>query len=305
MVNGERGSTLRRVAGLVAGVGVLGLLLGGVATATIPTSTTGQVAACYRVSGGALRVIDVQKKQKCVAGERLLTWGPSYVWRGAYNPRLAYPAGSVVVSSGSSYVARVAVPKGRAPSGTGTASWGLLAAAGLTGPSGPQGPAGPKGDSGPAGPAGASTTGPTGPVGPAGPAGVKGATGPAGPAGGPIPSGQTVTGMALWTYPTSGAGSHTQTIQLPGDPGKALGSTDVNFRAWPPYTDDGDPTCTGYWNAPTAPPGKVCLYLAGLDSETSQLSASGFNYRQPAFWVRWYDPGNGVLIHLSWAYTAP
>ena len=87
MVNGERGSGLRRVAGLVAGVGALGLLLGGVATATIPTSTTGQVAACYRVSTGALRVIDVQKRQRCARGERLLTWGPSYVWRGAYNAR--------------------------------------------------------------------------------------------------------------------------------------------------------------------------------------------------------------------------
>ena len=87
MVNRERGSRLRRVAGLVAGVGVLGLLLGGVATATIPTSTTGQVAACYRVSSGALRVIDVQKKQRCVAGERLLTWGPSYLWRGASTRR--------------------------------------------------------------------------------------------------------------------------------------------------------------------------------------------------------------------------
>ena len=127
MVNGERGSGLRRVAGLVAGVGALGLLLGGVATATIPTSTTGQVAACYRVSSGALRVIDVQKGQRCGAGERLLTWGPSWVWRGAYNPKAAYAPGSVVVVNGSSYVARVAVPKGRAPSGTGTSYWGLLA----------------------------------------------------------------------------------------------------------------------------------------------------------------------------------
>ena len=81
-------------------------------------------------------MIDVQKKQRCVAGERLLTWGPSYVWRGAYNARVAYPAGSVVVSNGSSYVARVAVPKGRAPSGTGTSYWGLLAAAGVTGRAG-------------------------------------------------------------------------------------------------------------------------------------------------------------------------
>ena len=157
MVNRERGSGLRRVAGLVAGVGALGLLLGGVATATIPTSTTGQIAACYRVSTGALRVIDVQKKQKCVAGERLLTWGPSYTWRGTYNARLAYAAGSVVVVNGSSYVARVAVPKGRAPSGTGNTSWGLLAAAGAAGPAGPVGPkgdTGAKGDTGPAGPAG-------------------------------------------------------------------------------------------------------------------------------------------------------
>ena len=141
------------------------------ATATIPTSTTGQVAACYRVSSGALRVSDLQKKQRCVAGERLLTWGPSYVWRGAYNPKLAYPAGSVVLSNGSSYVARVAVPKGRAPSGTGTASWGLLATAGEVGPVGPAGPAGPAGPKGDTGAKG--DTGLTGPAGAAGPAGLS------------------------------------------------------------------------------------------------------------------------------------
>ena len=279
MVNGERGSMLRRVAGLVAGVGALGLLLGGVATATIPTSTTGQVAACYRVSSGALRVIDVQKKQRCGAGERLLTWGPSYAWRGAYNARLAYPAGSVVVVSGSSYVARVAVPKGRAPSGTGTASWGLLAAAGATGPAGPKGDAGAKGD-----------------------------TGPAGPAGGPIPSGQTVTGMASWQHTTSAPGWNVETVQLPGDPGKILQSTDVNFAALAPYTADGDATCTGTYAAPTAPIGRACLYLAGWTTDTSQVMGTAVGVRQPAFLVRWYDDkslNDLVALQMSWAYTAP
>ena len=281
MVNGERASLLRRVAGLVAGVGALGLLLGGVATATIPTSTTGQVAACYRVSSGALRVIDVQRKQRCARGERLLTWGPSYVWRGAYNPKLAYVPGSVVVSNGSSYVARVAVPKGKTPgTRTGTAYWGLLAAAGATGPAGLQGPAGAKGD-----------------------------TGPAGPAGGPIPSGGTVTGIAEWEFGTSTEGA-TFSVQLPGDPGKILTQTDVNFSSHgnqgPGVVADADRECTGTVFNPTAPPGRVCLYLWGYAQGTYDLVGGAYNLRVPAFYVTWHSSNpNGISVEASWAYTAP
>ena len=186
----------------------------------------------------------------------------------------------MVVVNGSSYVARVAVPKGRAPSGTGTASWGLLAAAGATGPAGP---VGPKGDTG-----------------------AKGETGPAGP-GGPIPPGQTVTGAAMWRYSTSVESLNTQTVQLPGDPGKTLQSADVNFKAWAPYTLDGDAACTGTSTAPTAPPGKVCLYLAGVQTDTPQVQGFAFG-RYPAFAVQWEDSntaGPQVSVQLTWAYTAP
>ena len=126
----DRRGSLKRVAGLVGGVAALGLLLGGVATATIPMSTTGQYVACYRTSTGAVRMIDVQKGGRCYGGEKKIAWGPSYLWKGNYNPAAAYNPGAVVLLNGSSYVARLAVPKGQAPAGTGTTYWGLLAAKG-------------------------------------------------------------------------------------------------------------------------------------------------------------------------------
>jgi hypothetical protein len=125
--------SFKRVAGLVVGIGALGLLLGGVATATIPMSTTGQYVACYRTSTGAMRMIDVQKGQNCYRGEKKIAWGPTYLWKGTYNPAAAYNPGAVVLLNGSSYVARLAVPKGQVPAGTGTTYWGLLAAKGDTG----------------------------------------------------------------------------------------------------------------------------------------------------------------------------
>lgn len=143
------------VAGAVIAGGVVVAVAGGIAVATVPTSTTGQVVACYRTTTGALRVIDVQRRQRCAAGERQLVWGPSWSWRGPYNARLSYPAGSVVLYGGATYVARTAVATGKAPSATSSSLWGVLATTG-TGPAGPQGPAGSQGPSGPAGPTGAT-----------------------------------------------------------------------------------------------------------------------------------------------------
>lgn len=141
-------STHRTLGAALAGVAAGALVAGGIAVATVPSSTSGQITACYRASTGALRIIDVQRGQKCRSGERALTWGPSYAWRGAWSSTRSYPAGSVVVVRGATYVARIAVPAGRAPAGTGTTWWGLLAAAGATGATGATGPTGAAGTAG-------------------------------------------------------------------------------------------------------------------------------------------------------------
>ena len=116
-------------------------------------------------------------------------------------------------------------------------------------------------------------------------------------------------GAASWYRVTSVAGSNGETIQLPGDPGKSLVASDVNFKASAPYTFDDDAACTGTISAPTAPPGKVCLYLSASSPDTADVQGSGFG-RYPAFRVSWYDShtladADVVHVDLKWAYTAP
>jgi len=57
---------------LVVGL-ILGLAIGGgVAWATIPNSSTGEITACVKTSGttkGAVRIIDAQAGAACAAGE--------------------------------------------------------------------------------------------------------------------------------------------------------------------------------------------------------------------------------------------
>jgi len=73
---------------------------------------------------------------------------------------------------------------------------------------------------------------------------------------------------------------------------------------------DGDAACTGTVSAPTAPPGKVCLYLgdtANVDgmAGTSAVQA-GFN--DQFFLVYGYANGTQGLdlyFRFSWAYRAP
>ena len=105
-----------------------------------------------------------------------------------------------------------------------------------------------------------------------------------------------------------GGGRYHRDRATPRRPGKILRNTDVNFKADPPYTADDDAACTGTWQAPTAPPGKVCLYLRGYTTDSSQVSGGGLTLRQPSFTVSWYDDQsvhNSVFLNVVWAYTAP
>ena len=49
------------------------VLAGGIAWAAIPDAN-GVIQSCYKLKGGALRVIDTEKGQTCSNGEMLLTW---------------------------------------------------------------------------------------------------------------------------------------------------------------------------------------------------------------------------------------
>lgn len=92
-------------------------------------------------------------------------------FKGAWDNATSYVALDAVAYNGSSYVARIDVPAGIAP--TNTTYWQMIAqrgidgndgADGATGPQGPEGPQGPQGDTGPQGPQGPQ--GEQGPIGP-------------------------------------------------------------------------------------------------------------------------------------------
>jgi hypothetical protein len=139
---------------------LVAVLSTGIGMAAIPSSGTGVITACYKKSGGNVRVIDAQAGAVCDPNnEQLVSWNQTG------------PQGATGAPG--------------APGATGPA--GPAGPAGATGPAGPQGATGAPGAPGATGPAGAKgdpgEAGPAGPAGPQGPAGATGATGPAGPAG--------------------------------------------------------------------------------------------------------------------------
>ena len=144
-----------------------------------------------------------------------------------------------------------------------------------------------------------------GKTGPAGAAGAPGAPGPRGAsAWDVIPSGQTVVGNFGHGYPNSDAGSGALSVSLPGTAGAPLTNENVNF-AFSSIGGDIDPTCTGSATAPTAPAGKVCIYVytsTGIDAETA-MGFMGVASRN-GFRLRWNVTAQDVNISGSWAYTA-
>jgi hypothetical protein len=133
-------------------------------------------------------------------------------------------------------------------------------------------------------------------------------------AGGRIPSGVTITGAAKWKFPTTAAGVFSFGVNLPGDAGKRLEFTDVNFAEAPALDgvgSDADATCTGTNEAPTAPPGKLCLYLDAIAPDIVSISATTDDATDSrAFEVVWFDAAtdtsnNNTVVEAQWAYTAP
>jgi hypothetical protein len=149
-------------------------------------------------------------------------------------------------------------------------------------------------------------------AGPAGPAGPRGLS-----AWDVIPSGTTIAGnfRVEGVVPsTAAAGATAQAIERIDFGAVApvgLTTLDVNTGG---TGGDVDPECTGTAIAPTAPPGKVCIYGAVGGSSTfttligvaSSLSTHGFEIRVTSAPVgAGSNAGSRFFFNGTWAYTAP
>lgn len=183
------------------------------------------------------------------------------------------------------------------------------------GPAGPAGPAGAQGAAGTAGGAGTSgpagSIGPTGATGPDGPAGTTGGTGARGPvAWGAMPSGKTIRGVVMYSRYSPGSTGH---VELPIEFSTPLPSTpSVSFsQDGISVTTDDNPACTGTFAAPTAPAGRVCLYvdpgatLANLQAISGALPQDGTSKNVVYVDMTEVNTNTYATITIAWAYTSP
>lgn len=126
-----------------------------------------------------------------------------------------------------------------------------------------------------------------------------------------IPAGVTVTGafgvasnVTTLTTPTNDI---REVVQLPGQAPSDLTDTTVNF-ATATGAVDADATCTGTPNAPTAPAGKVCLYLSatqGLNTTFEGTAIPQLAGSRAGFVVHAATLDSATGVFGTWAYTAP
>ena len=123
---------------------------------------------------------------------------------------------------------------------------------------------------------------------------------------GVIPSGQTVTGNFGTTVDLTTGGTFVNySITLPASAPVALTTANINFAASLANVTDGDATCTGTAAAPTAPAGKVCMYIYGQNNVTLAAGFAALDLPTQAFYVSWTAGMGEGHIFLTWAYTAP
>lgn len=188
---------------------------------------------------------------------------------------------------------------------------------------GRQGPQGLSGEAGyPGDPGFPGATGPTGPAGPAG------ATGPS-VLSATLPSGQTITGSWGGNHWIDGFVRQAYTFPVPLP--TPVGSDEVGFAPGTPKTVDHIPGCTGTPEAPTAPTGRVCLYvradtMVNVRTPSSVVGPGGVVSTTNGLNGEGLDPSNGtagdnrfgfvvavradttpgmVRAEGTWAYTAP
>jgi hypothetical protein len=126
-----------------------------------------------------------------------------------------------------------------------------------------------------------------------------------------IPSGVTITGAFVSSDRDDVAPRAHSAGSFPLPAPANLTDAQINFASSTVGGDD-DPACTGTTNVPTAPPGKVCLYVTDTGNYTDatatgvvigqgQSSRYGFGIDGPS------SPGGPgeVWVRGTWAYTAP
>ena len=127
---------------------------------------------------------------------------------------------------------------------------------------------------------------------------------------GTIPSGVTVTGNLTWdSHGSTNTLADRSYVAFPGRAPVPLIDTMVNFDQ-PGVTGDGDPECHGGVFAPTAPAGKVCIYLAASSGmATNQLFGNaGYPLADAGFELAFFPNGTDDVdqfVYASWADTAP
>jgi hypothetical protein len=136
-----------------------------------------------------------------------------------------------------------------------------------------------------------------------------------------IPSGLTVTGafgissnvpttVAIdppATATTAATNDIRAVVQLPGLAPADLSDATVNF-ANTPAALDGDPSCSGTAAAPTAPAGKVCLYLTAAQGTATTVDGQAIPLlpgSRAGFVVHAADADATTGAFGTWAYTAP
>lgn len=138
------------------------------------------------------------------------------------------------------------------------------------------------------------------------------------PYGNTIPSGTTVTGV--WGGGATTVGPEDSTdflVSLPAPAPVPLAYDKVNFEADENAAGDPDSDCDGTDDAPTAPPGKVCIYTGtnvggGPELYGNAIDGDGSASDRLGFVIEVVKPDsaststvNTMQAHGTWAYTAP
>ncbi len=127
----------------------------------------------------------------------------------------------------------------------------------------------------------------------------------------PVAAGVTVSGV-FGCQQASTSTNCRATVSLPAPAPTALTDNTVNFAASVLNVNatDADASCTGNVNEPTAPPGKVCLYVAsnyGANALTAQGDALANTSGTRGFTVIVAPDTTPGVVDVAgvWAYTAP
>jgi hypothetical protein len=154
-----------------------------------------------------------------------------------------------------------------------------------------------------------------------GPAGAQGPKGDAGASAlDPVPSGRTIRGAVGGDYHafdnTASDFGIDVTLPMPAPVGLSDADVFVDVSHWQnaggqtaPTTTDTDPGCTGTPDNPTAPAGKVCIYVSGADHAFNLAGYSvlfGTGASKYGFKLKWDASQVGdTFVDATWAYTAP